>query len=130
MKDQLELIDTTPLGLWADEHEPPAQFKKQVFAPPGVCPMRLMGGWSMPCPMFGTGCRSAECESLQATPKPEPPPTALCLHCHKHPTILIEGKTLFCSRGCRTKWIAGMASYANRMAKTSLAGEAQDLFDQ
>jgi len=39
-------------------------FTKQVFCPPGACPVRFMSGWTeWPCPLSGTGCESNECRT-------------------------------------------------------------------
>lgn len=127
------LIDTNPLAdLWERVAHPQAvqlqpmpgsQFKKQVQAPAGLCPVRAMGGWGWPCPMLGTGCSSVECKAEQApTPAPEPKPVQppqSCLRCGK------QSPKMFCSARCRAKWIAGMNAFANRLAKTAIVGTDQ-----
>jgi hypothetical protein len=130
-------------------------YHKEVKAIGNACMMRLMGGWSWPCPMIGTGCRSGECEAIQSTdhaktnaPSPLPcVPTvettkdtteatdATARHteptAQKPPTTtncLQCGKpaaAMFCGVGCRSKFIAAGEAFSKRLARTTLAGSTE-----
>ena len=123
--EQLDLIDRTPLGLWGSQKPrdvPETTYAKQVTPPHGACPMRFLAGWALPCPMLGTGCKSAECETI-------PPP---CLKCGKPAKILTKGRAaVFCSSRCRDASQADLERWSNRLARTTLVGDtAPDLFGE
>jgi hypothetical protein len=98
------------------------EYRKEVRATGGCCPVRLMSGWPWPCPMIGNGCSHSECKDAKPAPR-QAIPTPNCIQCGKK-----TGGRMFCSNKCRDAFTAAGERFSKRLARTRLVGsDEQDL---
>jgi hypothetical protein len=100
-KEQLGLIDTTPLGLWTDRaEEAPTAPRTDIFIPRDCCTCHPGAATAIACQLY----------------------ERKCLKCGK-PT-----EEMFCSAKCRTAWTKSMNAFADRTTRTTLADGQQNDF--